>query len=78
MTVTLTGVSYKVPPKTMNKSGVSFIIRSNGRKYGELRIGQGGLDWKKSPKKNSNDVDWKKFSDWIRKEGRETYYPIDD
>ena len=78
VTVNLTGVSYKVPPKTIQKSGVSFMIKAHGKKYGELRIGQGGLSWKKSPKKNHFSCTWEEFSDWIRKEGTEFYYPSDD
>ena len=75
VTVKLTGVSYKVPPKTRKNSGVVFEIECDGEKLGELRIGQGGLSWRKYRKKNHFDWTWKEFGDRIIEEGTEFYSP---
>ena len=51
--------------KRTKKSGVTFKISSDGRKIGEIQIGQGSFGWKSENKKNFKTKNWTAFCNML-------------
>lgn len=59
-------VTFRVPLRPVGRSDVEFVVKQNGKKFGELKISQGALVWfsRNSPK--GHRVGWERFDEFMR------------
>ena len=55
-------VEVELPVKQVINKDVTFIIRSDDNKLGELRISKGGVDWYPVHAKTAVTKNWKQFA----------------
>ena len=55
-------VEVELPVKQVINRDVTFIIRSDDSKVGELRISKGGVDWYPARAKSPVTKTWKQFA----------------
>jgi hypothetical protein len=63
-------IEILVPPKAILSSDVTFVIKSDGTKLGELRISRGSLDWVPAKHQAAYRLGWERFDNLMRTEGR--------
>jgi hypothetical protein len=55
-------VRFSVPHRPLGKVDVVFVIRRKGKKFGELRISKGALEWiPRNKKKYGTKFSWFQF-----------------
>jgi len=65
-------VSFEIPQKFVLSKDVTFEIKSDGAKLGELLISKGNIEW--VPANNSvkkRRLTWERFASLMEKEGTE-------
>ena len=59
-------IEMEIPRKVVLNSDVRFIVRSDGRKIGELLVSRGSLAWVPKNTKTEYHVSWDRAPDLIR------------
>jgi hypothetical protein len=66
-------LEMEIPRKVVLNSDVRFVVRSNGKKIGELLVSRGSLAWMPAKSKTEYHVDWDRLADlpkqhrnWVR------------
>lgn len=54
-------VRFSVPPRTLGKSDIEFVVRRNGEKFGTLRVSKGSLVWFPRKGVKGRKVSWRRF-----------------
>jgi hypothetical protein len=54
-------VTFRVPPRTLGKSDVEFVVKRNGEKFGTLRISKGSPVWFPRNGAKRRKVGWRRF-----------------
>jgi hypothetical protein len=63
-------VIAKFAPKTLNKNDMVLIVKTNGRKLGELMISRGNIEWIPSGGRlYKQTMQWRKFAEIMQREG---------
>ncbi len=59
-------VRVSLPERVVQRADVVFVVESDGDKFGELHVSQGGLSWwPRGAHVNRRDKRWEQFADWI-------------
>jgi len=59
-------IEINIPPRSVLYKDVTFIIRSNDSKLGELRISKGSIDWRPGNKRKVLRMEWEQFDKLMR------------
>jgi hypothetical protein len=62
-------IEIEIPPRLVLHKDVSFVIKSDGLKLGELRISKGTIDWRPGNKKTVIRMSWERFDRLMRQGG---------
>jgi hypothetical protein len=62
-------IEIEIPPRLVLHKDVSFIIKSDGLKLGELRISKGTIDWRPGNKRKVVSLTWERFDTLMRRGG---------
>lgn len=54
-------VLFSVPERPLKYADLIIVVRHTGEKIGELRISQGGLDWRAGKAKRTRKLSWERF-----------------
>ena len=58
-------VTFSVPPRTLGKSDIEFVVRRDGEKFGTLRISKGSLVWFPRNGVLGRKVGWPRFDTFM-------------
>ncbi len=61
-------IDVEIPPKVVLNSDVRFVVRSEGKKLGELLVSRGSIAWVPGHSPNAIHVQWERFDDLMRGE----------
>ena len=67
--VSVHDIEIALPPKVVLHKDVTFVVKSNGTKLGELRISKGSLDWVPAKHHSGCRLRWERFDDLMREYG---------
>ena len=67
-----TKVTFAIPQREIEKSGVTFRRYVNSSKHGALTVRQNYLDWKPADAKFFFRVTWDAFAKFAKKDGKHT------
>jgi hypothetical protein len=59
-------IEIEIPPRLVLHKDVSFVIKSDGLKLGELRISKGSIDWRPGNKRKTVSLSWERFDALMR------------
>jgi hypothetical protein len=59
-------IEIEIPPRLVLHKDVSFVIKSDGLKLGELRISKGTIDWRAGNKRKVVSLTWEQFDKLMR------------
>jgi hypothetical protein len=62
-------IEVEIPPRLVLHKDVSFVIKSDGLKLGELRVSKGTIDWRPGNKRKVVSLTWEQF-DKVMRESR--------
>lgn len=62
-------IEIEIPPRLVLHKDVSFIIKSDGLKLGELGISKGSIDWRPGNKRKVVSLTWERFDALMRRGG---------
>lgn len=54
-------VTFSVPPRTLGKSDIEFVVKTDGEKFGTLRISKGSLVWFPRNGVKGRKIGWSRF-----------------
>jgi hypothetical protein len=54
-------VTFSVPPRILGKSDIEFVVKTDGDKFGTLRISKGALVWFPRNGVKGRKVSWPRF-----------------
>jgi len=57
------------PRHEVTKSDVTFVVKRNNRKLGELRVSKGNLQWYTGSGRRPYQISWKLFDEIMKKGG---------
>jgi len=57
------------PRHEVTKSDVTFVVKRNNRKLGELRVSKGNLQWYTGNGRRPYQISWKLFDEIMKKGG---------
>ncbi len=63
-------VRLHVPSLPVGVADVSFVVRRNGRKFGELRISKGTVVWLRAGKTYGRKLRWDQIDQLAHQEGK--------
>jgi hypothetical protein len=58
-------IRMHLPSAEIVNRDVTFIIKRNSRKLGELKVSRGTLDWKPSNKRRGRKIRWEEFATYM-------------
>jgi hypothetical protein len=61
-------IDVEIPPKVVLNSDVRFIVRSEGKKLGELLVSRGSIAWAPGHSPNIIHVEWERFDAMMKAE----------
>ena len=59
-------IEVEIPPRLVLHKDVSFVIKSDGLKLGELRVSKGTIDWRPGNKRKVTSLTWEQFDKLMR------------
>jgi len=59
-------VKFTIPTRTLGKTDISFVVRTDGEILGTLEVSRGGLEWFSKGAVNGQKITWKKFNDFAK------------
>lgn len=59
-------IEVEIPPRLVLHKDVSFVIKSDGLKLGELRVSKGTIDWRPGNKRKVVSLTWEQFDRLMR------------
>jgi hypothetical protein len=62
-------IEVEIPPRLVLHKDVSFVIKSDGLKLGELRVSKGTIDWRPGNKRKVVSLTWEQFDRLMREGG---------
>jgi hypothetical protein len=62
-------IEIELPPKVVLHKDVTFVVKSDGIKLGELRISKGSLDWAPAKLQTVRRLPWERFDALMREHG---------
>ena len=63
-------VKLSVPSLPVGVADVRFIVRRNGRTFGELRISKGTVVWMRANKTYGRRLRWDQIDEFAQREGK--------
>jgi hypothetical protein len=58
-------IRVKLPPAEVLNRDVTFVIREDGRKLGELKVSRGALEWKPRNQQRHFRCRWRDFAEFM-------------
>jgi hypothetical protein len=55
-------VVFTVPQRPLGKADIEFVIYQDGKKFGDLRVSKGALEWIPADKTYGTKFSWKQFN----------------
>ncbi len=55
-------VTFSVPPRTLGKTDIEFVVKRDGEKFGTLRVSKGALVWFPRNGVKGRKVGWTRFA----------------
>ena len=62
-------IEIALPPKVVLHKDVTFVVKSDGIKLGELRISKGSLDWWPAKHHSGCRLTWERFDALMQEYG---------
>jgi hypothetical protein len=62
-------IEIALPPKVVLHKDVTFVVKSDGTKLGELRISKGSLDWVPAKHHFGCRLVWERFDTLMQEHG---------
>jgi hypothetical protein len=59
-------VLMKLPPMPIKKADATFVVESDGKKFGTLEISMGAIVWYRRNSPKGRKISWKKFDEFMR------------
>jgi len=66
-------IELTIPSKPLMNVDATLVVRSDGKKLGELHISKGTVDWKPAGKKTAAYITWEDFSNMLNKKWARQY-----
>jgi hypothetical protein len=64
-------IRLKIPQRieVVNKD-IEVVVYADGERFGRVRISRGSIDWTPANGKNSKHMNWDKFANVMKREGK--------
>ncbi|XVJ59534.1 MAG: hypothetical protein HEQ23_09050 [Tepidisphaera sp.] len=62
-------VKFSVPSRPLAYKDIEFSVKSNGAKFGELKISQGGAFWVPRDHSQGFHLNWKRLASLLEEHG---------
>lgn len=62
-------VRFTVPQRPVGNADIEFVVYRNGKKYGDLRVSKGAMEWIPADKTWGTKFSWKQFNEAAKKHG---------
>lgn len=63
-------VKFSIPERELGKADIEFHVKSNGQKFGTLKVSKGALVWVPRDHTYGYKIGWSKFDEWIKTSGK--------
>ena len=70
-------ITIDIPRAQVQNRDAAIVVRSDGKKLGELRISRGSVDWLPHNHWTAFRLSWERFDELIRTHGRKLPLPDD-
>jgi hypothetical protein len=67
--VSVHDIEIELPPKVVLHKDVTFVVKSDSVKLGELRVSKGSIDWVPAKHQNGCRLRWEQFDLLMREHG---------
>ena len=58
-------IEIALPRKALINADAMIVIRSDGKKLGEMHLSKGSLDWKSTRKRGVRSISWERLADLL-------------
>ena len=58
-------IEITLPRKALINADATIVIRSDGKKLGEMHLSKGSLDWKSTRRRGVKSIAWERVADML-------------
>lgn len=58
-------VEITLPRKALINADATIVVKSDGKKLGEMQLSKGGLDWKSARRRGVKSIAWERVADLL-------------